>query len=85
MASSPDQGNELSVLDGDDGSISPDSPQDFGRIDCTIRVFRSFAAWITHSPTPKKHGATISIFISFYIEYKHYVSVITHWGSINTA
>ena len=39
MASGPDQGNELSVLDGDDGSVSPDSPQDFGGIDCTIRVF----------------------------------------------
>ena len=30
MASGPNQSNELSVLDGDDGSISPDpdSPQD---------------------------------------------------------
>ena len=25
MASSPDQSNELSVLDGDDGNVSPDS------------------------------------------------------------
>ena len=25
----------------------------FGRIDCTIRVFRSFVAWITHSYTPQ--------------------------------
>ena len=28
MSSGPDQSNELSVPDGDDGSISPDSPQD---------------------------------------------------------
>ena len=26
--SSPDQSNDLSMLDGDDGSLSPDSPQD---------------------------------------------------------
>ena len=28
MVFAPDQSNELSTLDGDDGSISPDSPQD---------------------------------------------------------
>ena len=28
MASDPDQSNELSMLDGDDGNVSPDSPQD---------------------------------------------------------
>ena len=28
MPPSSDQNNELSVLDGDDGSASPDSPQD---------------------------------------------------------
>ena len=28
MAPDPNQSNELSVLDGDDGSVSPDSPQD---------------------------------------------------------
>ena len=35
MASGIDQSDKLSVLDGDDGSVSPDSPQ---CIDCTIRV-----------------------------------------------
>ena len=29
MVSGRDQSNELSVLDGNDESISPDSPQDF--------------------------------------------------------
>ena len=29
MVSGRDQSNELSMLDGDDESISPDSPQDF--------------------------------------------------------
>ena len=31
MASVPDQSNELSVLHGDDGNISPDSPHDTSR------------------------------------------------------
>ena len=31
MASAPDQSNELSVLDGNDGGISSDSPQDIQR------------------------------------------------------
>ena len=35
MASGPDQNNELSALDNDDGNIS----QIFGRIGCIIRVF----------------------------------------------
>ena len=39
MVSGSDQSNELSVLDGDDGSISPDCPQDIWRIDCIIEVF----------------------------------------------
>ena len=29
--SDPDESNELSMLDGDDGSISPDAPQDISR------------------------------------------------------
>ena len=29
--SSPDQNNELSMLDGDDGNVSSDSPQDISR------------------------------------------------------
>ena len=50
MAFGADQSNELSVLDGDDGRVSPDSLlKMFGRIDCTIRVFRSFDAWVMHS------------------------------------
>ena len=34
----PNQSNELSMLDGDDGSVSPDFLQ-YNRSDCTIRVF----------------------------------------------
>ena len=29
--SDPDESNELSELDGDDGSISPDAPQEISR------------------------------------------------------
>ena len=31
------QSNELSVLDSDDGSVSPE-PQEFRETDCTIRI-----------------------------------------------
>ena len=31
MASGPDQSYKLSMLDGDDGNVSPDSPQDVWR------------------------------------------------------
>ena len=31
MTSDPDQSNELSVLDSDDGRVSYDSPQDISR------------------------------------------------------
>ena len=55
MASVPDQSNELSLHDGDDGSISLDSPKDIGMIDCTIRIFWLFDAWIMHSHTPQKY------------------------------
>ena len=39
IVSGPDQSNELSMFDGDDGIISPDSLQDIWRVDCTIRAF----------------------------------------------
>ena len=39
MVSDPDLSIELSMLHGDDGSISANS-QDITRLDCTIRVFR---------------------------------------------
>ena len=35
----PDQSNKLSMFDSNDGSTSPNSPQDIRGIDCTIRVF----------------------------------------------
>ena len=38
MASSSDQSNELSVLDGGDGNVFPDSVKIFGVVDCTIRL-----------------------------------------------
>ena len=60
MASVTDQSDELSMLDGDYGSISSDSPQDVWSADCTIRSFRLFGAWIMHSPTPQKYVATIT-------------------------
>ena len=55
--SGADQSNELSMLDDDDGNISPDSPQG---INYTIRVFRSFSAWIVHSSTPQKYKTAIT-------------------------
>ena len=43
-----DKSSELNMLnlmlDSDGGSIFPDSPQDSGRIDCTIRLFQLFGA-----------------------------------------
>ena len=39
MVSGSDQSNELSMLDGSDGNVSPDFLEIFGGIDCTIRVF----------------------------------------------
>ena len=53
-ASSPDQSNELNVLQGNDGSVSPD-PKIFQWTDCTIRVFQLFCVWIMHSSTPQKY------------------------------
>ena len=67
MMSVPDQINELSMLAEDERSVSPDFLTIIIlRIDCTIRVFQSFSTWITHSCTPQKHTATITIFTSFY-------------------
>ena len=56
-----DKSDEFSMLDGDDGSAYPPHILKMGhcwrtlKIDCTIRVFRSFGAWITHSRTPQKY------------------------------
>ena len=57
MMLGPDQSNELSVLCGDDECVSPDFIQDynFEKIDCTIRVFKSFGAWIMYSCTTQKY------------------------------
>ena len=50
MAFGPDQSNELRMLgsDHDDEHVSPDFPQDFGRINCAIRVFKLFGAYMMH-------------------------------------
>ena len=32
IVSGPNQSNELSMLDSDDGSVSPDSPQDIWKV-----------------------------------------------------
>ena len=71
MASDPNQSNELSMLDGDDGSVLPD--------------FQLFSTWIMHCRTPQKHRATITIFTSFYIKFKCYFSVLTQRVSSNAA
>ena len=79
IASGPDQSNELSMLEGTDGSISPDSPKIFKMIDYTIRVFWLFDLWIMYGCTPQKYRTTITIFISFYIKSNtYYFSVIMH-------
>ena len=57
----------------------------FWWIDCTIRVFPSFSSWIRHSCIPQIHRAAITVFISFYIKFKYYFSVITQRGSSNAA
>ena len=51
MAFSPVKSNKLSVLDSDDGGVSPDSPQVSRWVDCIIRIFWSFGTWIMHSGT----------------------------------
>ena len=84
MASVPNQSNRLSVLDDDDDSVSPDFVTTF-KIDCTIRVFQLLSTWIAYSHTPQKHRATITIFISVYIEFRYYFSVNTERGSSNAA
>ena len=75
---------ELSMLYDDDGNVSYDFVTKF-RIDCTIRVFRSFSIWRVHSRKPQKYRATITIFTSFYIKLKYYFSVITERDSSNAA
>ena len=70
------------MFSGDDGSVSSDCPQDIQKFDCTIQVFWSFSAWVMHSCTPQKYRAAITIFISFYIKFKYYFSVLTYQGSI---
>ena len=53
-----------------------------GLTDCTIRVFQLFGVWIVYSGRPWKYRAANHFPIVYF---KHYFSVITHWGSINTA
>ena len=49
MMSDPEQSNELSMFDGDDGSTPLDLMfllKILGGTDCTIRVFQLFNVWI---------------------------------------
>ena len=84
MLSGPDQSNESSLLNGDDESLSAQILKIFGRIDCTIRVYLLFGAWIMHSYTPQSMEL-VAIFISYCIKFKCYFSVITNQGSIKRA
>ena len=67
-ASSPDQNDELSMLDGDYGNISSRYFKQITTdccvrwVDCTIRVLWSFGAWIMQSYTPWKYGAAACVF-----------------------
>ena len=63
MKSSPDQNNKLGMLDSDDGSTSFILFKIFQGVDCNIRVFWSFGAWITHGCTPQKYRAAVTIFM----------------------
>ena len=86
MASVSDQSNELSVLDGDDGSVSPDFLYHILKgLTGQLEYFQLFSTWIMHICTPQKHRATITIFTSLYIKFKYYFSVITQRGSSNAA
>ena len=73
VVSGPNQSKKFGVLDSVDGIVSPDFLYHklFWWIDCTIRIFPSFSSWIRHSCIPQKHGATITIFTSFYIKFKY--------------
>ena len=81
MAFNPEQSNKISMLDNDDGSVSPDFSQDIWRFDCVIRILLLSNAWIMSSLINQKYRAAITIFI---IKFKYYFSLITHQGSINT-
>ena len=76
MVSGADQSNELSMLDNDDGSISTDSPQG---INCTIRVFQSFSAWIVHSSTPQKSGKFSSGIISLLEMFERKIFMVSQY------
>ena len=62
MLYGPDQSKELNILDGNDGSVSPDLLKLFGGIDCTIIVF-----WLSsaYSHTPQKFRTTLYHFHFF--------------------
>ena len=53
MESGPDQSNELSLLDSDDGSISLDSLEDLEGLTVQLEYFNHFGACITLSHTSK--------------------------------
>ena len=64
MESGPDQSNELSMLNGDDDSVSPDS-QDIWK-DWLYNQSILIVQYLDNiSHTPQKYRATITIFISF--------------------
>ena len=57
MASSPDQSNELSVLDG---SIVPDSPQDILMKWLYIQSTLIINTWIMYSRTLQRYSAVLT-------------------------
>ena len=52
----------------------------FGGIDCTVRVLWSFGALIMHLQIVEHYNH----FISFYIKFKYYFSVITYWVALKS-
>ena len=58
-----DQSNELSTLDADDESVSPDSSQYIWRDWLYNQNTWSFGAWIIHSCTLQKYKAATTISI----------------------
>ena len=80
MVSIPDQNNEMTVMMEEYLLIFL---RIFWGIVCTIRVFRSFSAWIMQSHTPQKHRAPLPF--SHHFIYNSNIALITHRGSITTA
>ena len=71
------------MLSDDDECVPTDFLKIFGRTDCTIRIFYFVQCLVMLSCSPQKYRAAMTIFISFYVKFKHYFSVIIHQDSNN--